>query len=386
MPSAKATREKWLRSGFPGSYSSAQNLAKSLSRRSRGAAVRLKQVAKHLEKSVLYQAHRDLQEHFPKRTNAATSFGEKWEADLGDFGSKIAPNKPGTEQKERVFLIVVDIFSRKIFARGMRGKSGNEVIEKMTDIFEALNKKTERTPALIETDAGREFNNRAFDAFCARRQIRHSIASGQNKARSAERAVRSLKRVIMGAFQSGKWPKEKTWDSLVQDAAQSLNGRFNRSIKMTPDDVASHYGEVMRSVWASKKFERFGKYLRDEMRLSRGGSFVAEGSKEFKLGATVLLPRRKQRRAEVKDKEFEMHYYLEPMVIERIYHFQKPALFVIKNPRTGKIEKRHYYARELRPVQLPKSIDPAKIGDHRVRAGKGLEYFMKDSGRWVGVK
>lgn len=383
MPSAKATREKWLRSGFPGSYSSAEYLTKSLSRRSRGPAVRLKQVKKHLERSILYQAHRDLQEHFPKRTNTATSFGEKWEADLGDFGSKIAPNQPGQEQKERVFLVVTDVFSRQIFARGMRGKSGKEVIEKMSDIFASLKKK--RTPALLETDAGREFRNRLFKEFCESRGVRHTIASGQNKARSAERAVRSLKRVIMGAFQSGKWPKEKSWNNLVEDAAQSLNGRYNRSIKMTPDDVAKNYGEVMRRAWKGKKFERMGKYLRDETRLLKGGFFTAEGGKQFKLGSTVLLPKRKQRRAEVRDKEFEMHYYLEPMIVARIYHFQKPALFVIKNPKTGTIEKRHYYARELRPITLPKSINPSDIEGHRVRAGKGLEYKMR-SGQWVGVR
>ena len=138
----------WKNLRKPASFSSAANVA-------RAAGKAENPVRKELEKSVLYQVHRDLRENFDKRTNFATRPLERWEMDLGDLGSRIPPERTGLpvipgKRRQIQFLLCVDVFTRLSYARALKGKKGEYVVEALKDIF----KEAKGHPEVLASDAG----------------------------------------------------------------------------------------------------------------------------------------------------------------------------------------------------------------------------------------
>ena len=59
-------------------------------------------------------------------------------------------------------------------------------------------------------------------------------------------------------------------------------------------------------------------------------------------------------------------------------------MYIVKNPRTGKMYKRRFYAVELKKATLPKTLDPAKITSYKIKKGK-LWYNIKNKTTPIGV-
>lgn len=364
--------QAWQGVSHPGSFSSAKNVSLGLKKRN-GQGKSLKNTQDQLKKHVLFQAHRDLRQIFPKRHVATTNFSEKWELDLGELPGRLKARK-----SELLYLVAVDSFSKKIFARGMPNKSAPCLIRTLQHIFDHL-EAPYTVPSLIETDRGKEFDNAQFKKFCQDKNIRLKFAYGMHKARMAERGVRSLKRTLMAAKQTGQYPK-KPWPDLVTLFAQTLGQRYNRSIGMSPDDAPTHYPKLLAQAWDAKQLVPADQYFEEAQAIEPGEEGLLTAGERFRLGDTVLMPTPKQRAASVKDKEHLMHYKLMPRIIDKIYHFQKPPLFRLRNAQSGEKEKRLYYPNELKRVTLP--AEARDIVDYRIKKGPGLQYQLK-SKEWV---
>ena len=393
----KKLQKRWAGAAFPpGALSSAENLRRGMAR-SGGRPPSLAKVKEAFRGSLLYLLHRDLRSRFPRRSVAASRFGEHVEADMADMGAKVTTILKEQEEKEsssysqrylrrqdpcRYFLVVVDAFTRMVFARGLPNKSGDTVATSFRAIVQEsrapMGKITE-----LSTDDGREFRSAAFQNTCEQLDIQLNVAKGEHKARMAERAIRSLKRIIMAAVQSGSWKEKDSWDDLVRQAAANSNARYNRNLGMAPDQVKDHYWSQLKRSWSSRNMERLEEFSRTERRLRQGGDFK-EGGKTFRLGQTVLLPLPKKVRLKVRKKEFEMHYDALPWKISAIFHAERPALFKVRNPRNGRSGQRLFYGREIQPVRLPGDIDPGDIEDWRVSANSRFQYKVKRRG-WVTV-
>ena len=76
---------------------------------------------------------------FPRRRYNVDSYGELFEADIGDFYDYNGYKK---------LLVVVDVFSRKIFARILKTKSKKEVQEAFQSIFQDAG----TTPTYLSSD------------------------------------------------------------------------------------------------------------------------------------------------------------------------------------------------------------------------------------------
>ena len=113
----------------------------------------------------------------------------------------------------------------------------------------------------------------------------------------------------------------------------------------------------------------FFGYSVDDKKIYAGGEFKEQG-KTFSINDPVLIPISKQRRAEIRDKEYMMHYKLLPMTICDIFHGRSPAIYAVKNPRTGKRLKRRYYAVELKKVSFPNNVKLSKITSYEIKNGE----------------
>lgn len=368
------SERNWKNLDLPGSFSSAEYLARAQHKKA-------KTVKKELEKSALYQAHRDLRETFPKRSVYATRENYLWETDLGDLGGQVPPEvsgqpvRPG-RRKQLQMLVVIDAFTRKIYARGLLNKTSEEVAKAMRHIIRDAGSACER----LNSDDGTEFKGRPMRALCKEFGIHHTFAFGQHKSSMAEMAVKQMKRVVMAAVQTDSWPPGKGWPEVPEIAAASLRRRYNRGLKAVPADISKDpklRQRLFKEEESNAKLTSPKKYREDQEKIMSGGAFH-DGPKEFKLGDPVLLPIPKVTRLKRKDKNHMMHYSLMPAVVAQIYHGRSPAMYAVKNARTGKAYKRHYYARELKRLHLPADVDPADIKGYKVVRG-AVEYNV--SGR-----
>ena len=124
---------------------------------------------------------------------ASSNINDRWAADLIDFTAQ--PSPPYTH-----ILVVQDIFSRKIYARALRGTTPQEVAAAFRNIVSPS-----VAPKELSTDAGAEFNNAPFPRLLTQRNIAHRVKLPQDKNGIAtlDRAIQSLKTAL--ASEKGAW-------------------------------------------------------------------------------------------------------------------------------------------------------------------------------------
>ena len=362
LPRSSA-REKWRQFGVPGSFSSAEYLARS----SKGRLSR-KKAKKDLAGDPTYEAHRERPKRIARRADVATYFSSRFEADLADVG-KAFNEREGDDKIHRYFLLVVDVFSRKMWGRGLPNKTGPVVAAAFVDILDEL-KSPYEYPKVLSSDGGAEFTGRQMKEACEKRGIRTHVAAGTSKASIAERSIRSAKKVLLTALKSGAIPDGLTWDECVRETLKSLNGRYNRALGCSPDEVPQHWRELMRRQWKRKQLTPY-RGLRDYTSAKGFGG-------KFKIGDLVLIPKARGNFR----KETDVYYDLMPKVLLRKFSEQRPTLYVVKDPRSKKVLKQKYYATQLRHVKLPGEIGHVSdIQSARLKDGK-VQYEL-EGGRWI---
>ena len=127
---------------------------------------------------------------------ASSNLNERWAAALIDFTAQ--PSPPYTH-----ILVVQDIFSRKIYARPLRGTTPQEVTAAFRDILSTA----PAAPKELSTDAGAEFKNPPFPKLMSERDIAHRVKTPQdrNAIATLDRAIQSLMTAL--AQEEGQWAK-----------------------------------------------------------------------------------------------------------------------------------------------------------------------------------
>ena len=184
----------WKNADFQGSFSNLNYFIKAL--RKRGDVTSRETVRKALEKDLNYQTSRQLPKTFPRRKNVTFYFSERFEMDLGDIGRNRFLDPRSGEEKGRFFLLCIDVFSRKFMVKALTGKTGAVVLKAFQTIISEL-EPPYKAPLAVESDMGSEFTNKDFQAYLSKENIRPIEARGRNKARIAERGIRTFKKVLI---------------------------------------------------------------------------------------------------------------------------------------------------------------------------------------------
>ena len=319
--SEKRIIDKWNKLDQPGAFSSASYLARALNK-DKNITTRA------LKKSLLFQSHRDLRKNFSRLSYDASYFGELFQADLADFSNQISSALTG-QRKGAYALVVVDVFTRMVFARGLKSKTGAEVASAFENIFDNIALDDFRGPAVCQVDRGKEFFNASVKKLFEDRDIILKAATNISKSAVAERSVKVIKKIVMTAVQAGEWPDSANFDDVVQMACRNSNGRFNRGIKMTPLQAFSDGKEALKrreQVWQAARFVSPSTYVKEQKDLAEGRGIEERGIM-WKLGQLVLPPARKSGSSAIGEKEYRRKFDLRFAVIDEIFHSRRPLLF-----------------------------------------------------------
>lgn len=176
---------------------------------------------------VIKELHRPARKNFSRRRTIIKGLDDLWQMDLGQL-DKLATSNEGF----KYILVVIDCFSKFVWARAVRRKTGEEVTRAFLDI---LQHNDGRIPINLQSDQGKEFFNHQFQELVIRKHhINHYNTYSDKKAAIVERVIRTLKEALFKQFSlRGTY----RWIDILQDVVNAYNNKRHRTIRMKPCDV-----------------------------------------------------------------------------------------------------------------------------------------------------
>ena len=290
----------------PASFSSIKKLSDA-------SGVSPKRVKAWLEGQASYTLHRSAKKKYATRRYVVHDIDEQWQADLADVALLKEQNNGYT-----FILTVIDIFSRYAWARPLRNKSGKEVAAAFKDIFEEG-----RIPKRIQTDQGKEFENREVRKLFHEHDIELFSVKSAYKAAIVERFNRTLKSRLWKYFT--KSLKQK-WTDVLQDAVHAYNHSVHRTLKRRPASVTAATVSDIRE-------EVFGHHQ------------ASKAKSRFKVGDTVRISKVKS----VFEKGYLPNWTEEIFTVESINRKQSPITYKLKD-YNGEVIEGSFYPQEIQKI------------------------------------
>ena len=242
----------------PAGFSSVNKLAKA-------SGFSHAQVKKWLKAQSTYTLHKQARKTYPTRHYIVHDIDEQWQTDLCDMAS-ISRKNTG----HHFILTVIDIFSRYAWARPLKTKHGKEVVKAFQSIF-----REGRIPRRIQSDQGKEFENRQVRALFQRHNIELFSVKSAYKAALVERFNRTLKHKLWRHFTANL---TQNWTKVLQDVVHAYNHSVHRSIGLKPVDVTSERVDEVRETFQRKRPTRQSDvHVGDKVRISKVKSVFAKG-------------------------------------------------------------------------------------------------------------
>ncbi len=154
--------------------------------------------------------------------------------------------------EKKILLVNVDVLSRFVRAEPMKSLSSQQTKETLARVINNAPK----APDKVWTDQGKEFEG-DFKRFCTVMAIEKYHTDSGTKASLAERAIRSVKALIVPYLEE-KWLWRYT-DKLPAFIA-TINRRVNRSTGLTPNSVDKSHVLYLTSLQDNKIKERTPKF------------------------------------------------------------------------------------------------------------------------------
>jgi transposase InsO family protein len=166
---------EYTKTSAPGAYSGRESFIRELKKRYKN--VNRTDVIKWLEKKDAYTLHRPMRLRFKRNRVIVSGKDDTFQIDLIDL-----PSLSYANDSYRYILVVIDCFSKYVWARALKSKSSDTVLSAIQDIF-----KSGRIPRRIQSDAGTEFINANAKKYFLKQNIKLYILNSEMKASIVER-------------------------------------------------------------------------------------------------------------------------------------------------------------------------------------------------------
>jgi len=180
---------------------------------------------------------------FPTRPMIVQNAKMFFSCDLAEFSK----SQKYQNSHFRYLLVFIDTFSKMVWLRALKSKSGADVSHALDGILKSL-KLTQ--PAFVHVDNGVEFFNSQTSAVLKKYNVKAYATFSGKKSFIAENKIRFIKRILERLYYTtGK----KNWVSYLPILERNLNESYHRSIQMTPKraSIPSMQGEVFYNLYKS---------------------------------------------------------------------------------------------------------------------------------------
>jgi transposase InsO family protein len=284
-----------------------------------------------------YTLHRPIRRKFPTRSTRTSHFGGQWQADLNEMHTYSRENKG-----YQYILTVIDIFSRYAWAEPLKTKKSADVIKAFKNIL-----KTTKPPHLLQTDRGKEFENKAFQQFMQQNSVKWFAVTSSVKASLCERFNRTLKTRMFRYFTHRGSYK---WVDVLKDLVRSYNQSIHRSLPkgMTPEKASEVKNQGV--VWEHQE------------------KAVGVKAARYSIGDGVRISKHKGTFA----KGYLPNWSEEIFSITEVDTRFQPPMYTIQDEQGNKI-KGKFYEQELQKVSNPNKM----YAIEKIIRRRGSKYLVK---------
>lgn len=302
-----------------------------------------------VKQKLVDELHRSARRNFVRQRTQMRGIRDTLQADLVEMIPYASQN-----QGMKYILTVINIFSKKAYAKPLKSKSGKDVKEALEDIIQSLGHPIKK----IHTDRGKEFYNADVRAMLARYNIYLYSTFSSMKAAICERFNRTLKSKMWKQF---SFRSSFKWTDILPKLLAEYNNAKHSTIRMPPNDVNTrNEGQLMFTVY---------NYTRQQQPQLKKRRQRQPTTTKFKVGDSVRMSKYKH----VFEKGYTPNWTTEIFTIRKVLS-TNPTTYLLKDWLSKEIEGA-VYTEELQMAKYPDIYLVEKI----LRRKDGKVYV-----KWLG--
>ena len=282
--------------------------------------IKYKEVKDFLQEQPTYTLHKRELKKFQTRKVMVSYIDQQMQCDLVDM-QKFSDVNNGYNY----ILTAIDIFSRYGWAKPLKRKTGEQVVEQFKEIFKVA------VPEKLQFDDGTEFKNVKTYALFKEHNIKYFSSRSEKKASIVERFNRTLKTRMWKYFTANETEK---WYDILDDLVNDYNNSYHSSIGMTPTEARNP--ENSDTVW----YNLYGDFLLHDF-----------GKPKFKVGDHVRISKYKT----VFTKGYLPNYTEELFKVQQVI-YTKPFVYKLEDLMSEEVDG-YFYEQELSYVPNPDDIE-----------------------------
>lgn len=222
------------------------------------------------KKQLVDELHRGARKNFNRRYVEMRGIHDTLQADLVEMLPYANVNRG-----MKYILVVINIFSKKAYARALKDKSGVKVSRAMDSILTDVSHPVKN----LHVDMGREFYNGFMKNVLVKYDVNLYSTYTTKKASIVERFNRTLKNMMWKRFSMNGSYK---WTNILQTLVDEYNDSKHRTIKMKPNNVSRNNEKflldtVYNRKWVIKPSVKPKYTVGDTVRLSKYKSVFKKG-------------------------------------------------------------------------------------------------------------
>lgn len=289
------------------------------------------------KKILVEELHKPSRKNFLRRKVVQVGINDTLQIDLVEMIPYAAVNNG-----YKYLLTVIDIFSKKAYARPIKSKTA----EAVTSAMESVLNEIDTPPNNVHCDMGKEFLNSKFKNLMKKCNINLYNTFSHLKASIVERFNRTLKTKMWKRFSLNGSYK---WIGMLPSLLREYNNTVHRTIKLKPNEVKKEHEPILlNSVYKN---------------------VITVPKHKFNVGDHVRISKYKG----VFTKGYEPNWSTEIFIIDSIYP-TVPVTYLLKDKENVLISGK-FYEQELQKV---KNKDVYLI--EKVLKKKGNKILVK----WLG--
>lgn len=193
------------------------------------------------KEQLVSELHKPIRRNFERRHTIIKGIDDLWQADLAQLDYYSNSNK-----NYKFILVVIDCFSKYVWAQPLKSKHANEVAKAFESILAG-----KRRPKNLQTDRGTEFFNSKFKKIMVNHKIHHYSTFTSKKAAIVERVIRTLKGKLFKYFSlNGTYQ----WINILPEIVCQYNNTRHRTIGIKPIEVNKrNENHILKSVYSFVK-------------------------------------------------------------------------------------------------------------------------------------
>lgn len=325
----KLLKKIYYNPSAPGSFAGVNALHNAVKKVNTNKRIKItkSKVEQFLSGQDTFTLHKQPRRFYPRRRVMVAGPLEQFQIDLVDM-----TRFSGENNGYNFILMVIDIFSKKAFAVGVKRKQAKEMVSALKEIF-----KLTKPPLKIQSDKGQEFKAKEVQAYFKSIGVKWFSAEDEKmKSQIVERLNRTIKGKMYKVFYHNENNK---WIDILPKLINSYNNTLHSSTKTTPNIAANGDPEVVSKV----REALYGIHSR----LNRGVEKEIDRptAPALKVGDRVRLSENKH----IFKKAYLPSWTEEQFVVDKIYN-TTPTSYLISDLAKEEI-KGYFYSSELQKVK-----------------------------------